>query len=253
MARRIARLSRPQIEEAIAFGGWPLALRPLLAEKLISRRNDLVSAFELEAEFPLLAFDRNVSSADGAVRDGQLRRGTFSEHTQNYGQELLQILRPVYQTLEMLAVKALQGVAASFDKITVTGDQVGIERNIVGEVEITFGRDITPNQWQTGDDDKFLVEDTMYVRFGLGLGLVARGKVSYLKTYKLIYPVKDRRTGMYHDRFILNLLLPTTSVATPSPPTTCSSSRTRSRRRASSSSTRRGPSSGPPSPSSSAS
>lgn len=50
MVRLIARLTRKQIDDAVALGGWPLPLRQLLVEKLISRRNQMVEAFKLVGE-----------------------------------------------------------------------------------------------------------------------------------------------------------------------------------------------------------
>lgn len=208
MARQIAQLSREQITQTLQLAGWPLSIQQLLVEKLINRRNQLVRAFEMEDDYPHMECNRSLTTEDSAVQDGRLTRSQFEGHTQNYHNEIFNILRPVYEGLEMIAVQTLQGIAASFDKRTFLASDFGFESDIVSEVEVTFGRDIIPNTRQTGEDDKFIVEDTMNIRFGLGHGIIVRGKANYVKTYKLAYPVKDRKTGMYNNNFIVNVLLP---------------------------------------------
>jgi hypothetical protein len=208
MARQIAQLSRAQIARSVEIAGWPVSLQQLITEKLINRRNQLVTAFEMGDEYPLLDCNRNITTEDNAVQDGRLTRSQFEGHTQNYYNEVFNLLKPVYEGLEMIAVQTLQGIASNFDKRTFLASDFGFEADIVSEVEVTFGRDIIPNTRQTGDDDKFIVEDTMNVRFGLGYGIILRGKANYVKTYKLAYPVKDRQTGMYNNNFIVNVLLP---------------------------------------------
>lgn len=208
MARQIAQLSREQISRTVELAGWPLSLQQLLTEKLINRRNQLVSAFEMQDEYDILDCNRTITTEDNAVQNGHLTRSQFEGHTQNYHNEVFNLLRPVFEGLEMVAVQTLQGIASSFDKRTFLASDFGIEKDIIAEVEVTFGRDIIPNTRQTGDDDKFIVEDTMNLRFGFGYGIIARGKANYVKTYKLAYPVKDRQAGMYNNNFIVNLLLP---------------------------------------------
>jgi hypothetical protein len=208
MARQIAQLTRSQISRSIELAGWPESLQSLLVEKLINRRNQLVNAFEMSDEYPIMPCDRTLTTNDNAIQNGRLTQSHFEGHTQTYHNETLNLLKPVYEGLEMLAVQALQGVAASFDRKTFVASDFGIEKDIISEVEVTFGREILPNTRQTGDDDKFIVEDTMNIRFGFGYGIILRGKANYVKTYKLAYPVKDRQSGMYNNNFIVNVLLP---------------------------------------------
>lgn len=49
MVRRIARLSREQITDAVKLGGWPDQVGHVLTEKLIKRRNRIVKAFDLDS------------------------------------------------------------------------------------------------------------------------------------------------------------------------------------------------------------
>ena len=64
MTRKIAQLTREQISQAVKLGQWPSTspynYEQLIIEKLISRRNDLVKAFDLENEFSLMSVDKSV-------------------------------------------------------------------------------------------------------------------------------------------------------------------------------------------------
>lgn len=208
MVRLISRLSRKQIADAVRLGGWPQEINLLLTEKLISRRNDLVKAFDLSDEISEIPFDRNISSENGILNRGNLVRTNFEGYTQDFGRELFYLLSPVYEGLENMAVKGAQGALGVFDQYDFTGEDLGFDLDIVGKVEVKFKRKVVHNPAPKGDNDSYLVEDKMEVRFGLGAGVVFRGMSYYIKNYTLIYPVRTRHEGNLANNSIVNFLLP---------------------------------------------
>ncbi|MEQ1663866.1 MAG: hypothetical protein ABL927_00660 [Bdellovibrionales bacterium] len=59
ITRRILKLKRPDFEEIVAQGEYPMPVQKLLVEKLISQRNDLRSIYQLEGTD--LAFNSKIS------------------------------------------------------------------------------------------------------------------------------------------------------------------------------------------------
>jgi hypothetical protein len=78
MARQIAQLTRRQLDDAVALGHWPPAAGRLFGEKLAHRRNELVVALDLLGDatpsgpIALLPVDRELTTADGTVRKGEI-------------------------------------------------------------------------------------------------------------------------------------------------------------------------------------
>lgn len=208
MVRLIAQLSRDQIHTAVKLGGWPKPLEELLVEKLISRRNQLVSAFDLEDDYSLMDFNRTLTTEDGAVKNGILTRSVFDGYTQDFGNELMEVLEPFFKGMKNLAIKAAQSAAGVFDRITLSPEDLGFESDLVGEIQVTFSREVLKNKHQKGRDDIYLVEDKMRVKVGLANGVLFKGRANYIKDYKLIYPVKTEEEGKFHNGFIVNALLP---------------------------------------------
>ena len=208
MTRLIAKLSREQIVDAVELGGWPREVGMLLVEKLISRRNQLVYAFDLEEEFEPIEFDRFITTDNKILLNGELTKDIFIESTQNYQNEIEDVLEPVYDGIESIAVKAALMATSHFDTIVLDGDSFGYDGSLIGEVEVSADRQIVNNPDQKGLTDNYLVEDTVKVRIGLGVGLVARGKINYIKEYKIVYPVETIEEGRYKNGFIFNAMLP---------------------------------------------
>ncbi|MFT6631841.1 MAG: hypothetical protein ACJAS4_001802 [Bacteriovoracaceae bacterium] len=208
MTRLIARLSREQIVDAVELGGWPKEVGMLLVEKLISRRNQLVYAFDLGGEFEPIEFDRFITTENKVLLNGELTKDIFIESTQNYQSEIEDVLEPVYNGMQSIAVKAALKATSHFDTIVLDGDSLGYDGSLIGEIEVSADRQIVNNPDQRGPDDNYLVEDTVKVRIGLGVGIVARGKINYIKEYKIVYPVETIEEGRYKNGFIFNAMLP---------------------------------------------
>ncbi len=208
MIRKIAKLSRSQIADAVRLGGWPTEVAILLTEKLINRRNQLVSAFDLEAELGLLECNRNINTANGVVQNGELTDFSFEDYIRNYGGELHEMMLPIYESAKYYAAQGAIALTSSFDTFVIDSQELGYDSNYLGQIQVTLNRDIKENERKQEIDDNFIVQDRVRVRFSLGVGMVLRGKVSYYKDYRLIYTKKTREEATFNNNFIFNALLP---------------------------------------------
>ncbi len=210
MARKIGQLSRAQIAEAIALGNWPEPVQKLLVEKLIARRNQMIEAFNLQDEVGVLEFDRYLTTENAEVENGHLKKIVYEGHSQDYGSEIHSVLQPIYDNMSYLAAQAMVSMTSAFDTLVIDSRELGYDSDILGEISFSVDRQIKRNEMVKGNDDNYIVMDVLKVRFGLGGGFVVRGKVNYYKEYKLLYPAKDLREATFHNKFILNAMLPRT-------------------------------------------
>ncbi len=215
MVRLIARLTRRQIADAVVLGGWPGPLAKLLVEKLVARRNQLVSVFGLVGErtpeggtISLMKYDRYLTTADGVVKRGNLRKYTFEGFPQYFGPRVNEILALVLRGLRNAAVDTVVNLAGSMRYIVLEPEWFGIDRRIIGKVILRMDREIEQNPNPADVSESFLVKDTMQVGLRLGYGSVISGDVAYWRKYTLVYPVETRDEGRFHDKFVMNLLLP---------------------------------------------
>lgn len=212
--RKIAKITRKQYEDIIEMSGWPEEVGLLLVEKLISRRNDLVSAFELDDEIELMPFNRRVDSENGILENGWLNQTSFEGFTQEFGNEFKNLFAKngpawvVLTGIEKLAISAAIKFAGMVGKVTFDGSLFGFNKAIVSEIELDIDRQISDNPNPKGLDDAYLVQDTFRIKYSLGAGIVLRGFASYYKEYKMIYTAPSYEEAMYKNNFIVNALLP---------------------------------------------
>lgn len=209
MIRKIGKLTRADIKRAFELGGWPLEVQKLYVEKLISRRNDLVEAFELTEEVGLIDVDYNISTENGVLENGQITQREFEGFTTHLGREIVPevaklkgLLRQYYFQAKTAAISGAGNVSIDFNDI-----DLGIDPNVFVGLEVVPTRTIQRNSAQTGNDDYFLVQDSLLVKYRLGLGVVLRGSASYIQEYKLTFPVRTYEDGMYHKNVLLNFFL----------------------------------------------
>jgi len=215
MVRLIARLTRQQITDAVSLAGWPESLRKLVVEKLISRRNQLVKAFFLEGEktpegepITLLKFDRYLTTPDNAVVNGKLKTYWFKGYPLYYGPRFNEVLAMASKGFRNLGIDTFVDILASFNYIVLDPEWFGLDPWIVSKIILRMNREIELNPRPTSERDTWLVKDSMEIGFRLGYGFVLSGDVAYIKKYTLVYPVPSMNAGRFHDKFILNLLLP---------------------------------------------
>jgi len=214
MVRLIAQLTREQIESAVALGGWPDSAGRLLVEKLIHRRNGLVEIFDLvgsdspSGAIELLRVDRKLTTEDGAVVAGELVTGEFTGSTKEFANYWEELLGPVWDVIAMRVVAIVQRSVGEVFAIVLDPDTVGIPAGLVSEILVNVRRQVYPNPDPTSADDYYLVNDDVKIGLRMGGGFVARGEVTFYRSYQLIQPAGTQQAGRLLDRTILNFLLP---------------------------------------------
>ncbi|MBF0361724.1 MAG: hypothetical protein HQK49_11970 [Oligoflexia bacterium] len=83
MARRILSLYRKDFVDIVKSAHFPEAVGLLVVEKLISRRNQMVSLFKLEKEFNILEVDTEISSGD-YLEDGKLLKEKWEGYASRF-------------------------------------------------------------------------------------------------------------------------------------------------------------------------
>ena len=83
IGRRIARLTRQDLEEVVVKSFYPPAVEKLLIEKIVARRNDLLTLLQLDKEFAPLEFNPEVSFAPGLL-DGEIVQEFFDGYVSRF-------------------------------------------------------------------------------------------------------------------------------------------------------------------------
>lgn len=214
MTRQIAQLTKRQIAQTVAIGRWPRAAGQLLTEKLASRRNQLVIAFDLLGEqtpsgsIDLLPVDRNLTTDDGAVRDGKLVTGRFEGSTQEFDNYWEEMLGPVWDRALLFVMAQVQRTVGSVPEIVFDERSVGFPKGLILELLVNFKRTTAENSSPTSARDYYVTNDSFLLGARLGGGFVARGEVAYYRRYSLISPAGTQGEAQYADNTIFNLLLP---------------------------------------------
>lgn len=99
-------------------------------------------------------------------------------------------------------------LAGNLDYIEIASEDLGIDDGLIAKVIFGVSRIVERNPETTGDHDRYLVKDKMRIGLRLGAGFVLAGSASYVKQYTIVYPVSKKLQGVFHDKFIVNLLLP---------------------------------------------
>jgi hypothetical protein len=207
MARRIAQLTRPQIEEAVALGRWPGGVGPLYVERLVNRRNQMVRVFDLEAEYGQLPVDRYLTTPDGSVVDGELLEGRFPEESPiDFGRHHADIFGPVLDVLGDGLMELVQVGVGSVDEIDPGTFELTGEFRIAPEVVVKLSRRVYENPEAEGAFDQHVVQDTLRIGFRIGLGNTGFAQGGWSQALSLAYPVATRHEGLYAKSRLLPLL-----------------------------------------------
>lgn len=208
MARRIAQLTREQIEQAVALGRWPGGVGALYVEKLLNRRNQIVRVFGLEHEYGQLPVDRDLTTPDGSVVDGVLVQSSFPDESPiDYGRHHADVFAPVLQLFGDRLAEVVQVGVGSVDEIDPGTFVLTGELRIAPELVLKLSRRVYANPTPQGRFDQHVVQDTLRIGFRLGLGKVAFAQGGWAQTLSLAYPVATRREGVHAQSRLLPLLL----------------------------------------------
>ena len=116
---------------------------------------------------------------------------------------------PLKNDIQQSTIKRLLTKLANNDSWGLDTLEVGLTGPIVSKAIIKTYRSVRPNLNPKTNEEKYIVEDIIKIGYRMGAKLVvAGGDISFIKTYRLIYPVKNKLDGTWNNKFILNLLLP---------------------------------------------
>lgn len=214
MVRRIARLSRKQIEEAVEMGGWPhrapFNYRQLMAEKLISRRNDMVKAFGLEGDLApdgtriqLMSVDRHVEKQAFASKKNGL-----PDYTVDFSPEMKNsIMDPAMKRVGELIRDGAITLAGTVNRISVEPEWFGWDDGVITQVIVNTSRTVVKNPNPKNLEESYIVRDDFKLGARLGYGMVVSGDVSYVRSFSLVYPVATHEIGMTGDFYLARLLV----------------------------------------------
>ncbi|NDD91488.1 hypothetical protein EBZ37_05325 [bacterium] len=196
MLRRIARLSREQITEAVKLGYWhnqrPNDVRSLLVERLIQRRNHLLKAFDLIGS----------KDTDGSVIQelpvhveatlGVKPLPNSKVDVVDYGPEFSQrVFKPLMHQL----AKAIWDLGESFvgavGAARLDPSWLGIDSSIITEVIISRDRQFVRNPEPSSSEDTYIVKDDYRIGLRLGAGFVASGDIAYIREHSILFTAKD--------------------------------------------------------------
>lgn len=211
--RLIATLTREQISQAVKLGKWPTCMARIYTEKLIARRNDLVTALRLEgspssngAPIKLLPVDLRSTTInfDLVCDEEELAR----EHTSNYDFDLDFLLRPVAKTALRALLDTARGTLNDTRHITLNHAEAGFDASIIAQVILNVSRTYEKNPFPTSEEDLFIFQDHMEVGLRLGGSYGAFKDAVYSRHFTLSYPARSVEEARLKDGFIANIFLP---------------------------------------------
>lgn len=211
MVRRIARLSKKQIRDAINLGGWPEGPAILLTEKMSNRRNQLVKALGLSSEFGMLDVNKRVTSESGSVVDGKIDNDRLKdlavpvtgEWQRSFEAALLMLHESLVEGTISLSTNAIQNISFDFPDLVSNG-------KFAGNLMVGLKRTIAQNREPKDANDRYIVKDT--VRLGFKLGASAphgiKGELRLYRDYTLYYGIPESKVAYRKLDYITALLNP---------------------------------------------
>lgn len=206
--RLIGSLSREQIENAVAAGDWPAPIAALITEKLCARRNQLVAAFGLAPSLGILPANRLLTTEDGVVKDGILKRSRVEDSVADYGDEQVRMREQAMRALKLATTRLVQMGAKAVGFLKVTEADIGIAQGLISEVLFKIERQIEENPNPDDDTERFVVRDRLKLGFRLGAGLMLQGHATIWQQHDLVYPASTESQALRAGNQALNLMLP---------------------------------------------
>lgn len=210
LARRIARLSRDQIKDAVKLGRMSSSASATLVEKLSKRRNRIVEAFNLQEEFlPLPEYE--VDETGNEKRDIGLKG--FNGLIYNLDYELINFIMPAIwnfgyeQTKSVLDSRIIQPLRT---ELRFRGDNFfGLGKPFSNGLILRVNRTISKDKEPDGMKEKYLVHDEFVIGWELGGSLLyADAGMTYFRSYNLIYPSDNNGKAYFNPNYLGNMLLP---------------------------------------------
>ncbi len=211
--RRMARLSRTQISEAVALGKWDPKVAGILVEKLLARRNSLIKAFGLENEVKSSAIDYSVAPSDEEFEKTPANKKNAPMSLPDFIKTpLSSIIGPTLLAIESSLINSVikEATKPLEKEFYFKGEDIwGIDAPFASGLILKVNRHITKNAEPRSIMERYLVHDEITIGWVLGVGSIdVNGKAIYYRSFNLIYPVKEQRSGLYLPHYLANLFLP---------------------------------------------
>lgn len=186
MARKIAKLTKADIEYALKLSGMTEVEQTLYVAKLVNRRNEFVKAFELEDEFELLPnIDIDNYNVDGLVKNGKIIKTSLkkSSRFQTQISSLYHLTRmftaaiPMNKVTEGLVLNVGHNIGLQGESALATFTKELSEKTQLFSfpgVEFKLTRGIQDTRFQQFEDSsqRFFTVDRLSVEFNLNAGII---------------------------------------------------------------------------------
>ncbi len=203
MARYFAQIKKAQLEQIIQYSGWPDEIGRLFLEKMTTRRNEIISAFELEKEGHKLwdEVDPKKFNYKDHIYKGKLKKGYKSPTPVDYykynivpfltGDLLVSIIPQILKATQSIPYYRIVPLPVDLPGITFERFYPSLGFGV------RVNRTITKNPEATSQDKNWLTHDTLELfgtigaraYFPITQALTGKIKGQYLlgKQYSLAY------------------------------------------------------------------
>jgi hypothetical protein len=210
MIRKIAQLTRKQIEDSVEIGGWPKEepynIHRLLIEKLISRRNHFVKTFGLLGE--TLPNGSKIEWIEFTKKDIEQVPEYIGEYTVDFSKEASDLTRDPLRQIPHLILNLMKVGVSTIQKIEIDPIELGIDAGFISQIIVSVERELVRNPNPKDESETFLVKDKFLIGTRIGAGYIISGDVAKYREYTLIRTARTEHEAKYKDNFFLNLRLP---------------------------------------------
>lgn len=212
-AKLIADLTRPQLEKATEIGGWPSCIADIYVEKMISRRNDLLSNLNLIGKkshsgktISLMTMTKSLEELDF---DGVCSKEKINEEfTTDFDFDLKFLFGPMGSSIWNGLLDLARSRIGDANKIVINSPEFGLETSYITDIIINLKRDIERNEKPSSEEDLYIVKDHFEVGMRLGISFGVFKDYTYTRSFTLAYPARTQSEARMNNGFVVNALLP---------------------------------------------
>lgn len=174
MAQRISRIKLGTLMELISLSSNSLEENNRILNLLMAKRNFLIEYFQLDAK--VIHFKDYYNGIEKSMINKSNQYDKYFTYQGRY-----------FSSSKFR--KAILKMSKYFDSIVIGPGTLGIDTSIISDIEFSPSKIVSPNPRSTSDDDRFIVQTKVKVKYSLGAGIVLRGKISYIREYNLTFPI----------------------------------------------------------------
>ncbi|MES2965747.1 MAG: hypothetical protein V4760_17835 [Bdellovibrionota bacterium] len=212
-ARLIGSLSREQIAAAVDHGNWPQCMRPILVEKLVVRRNDILQGLDLIGARQLDGSLLQLLPATGPQASFDIdklcdTKQVAQEFTSEFELDTARIIQIVARQAQHISAGLARSGVNKMRRFQLSGPQLGLDKRAIVDVIFDVDRVIERNPDPKTEQDVYLLKDRFEIGYRLGANFGIYKDFIYTRAFTLVYPVRSVREAELNNGFIVNALLP---------------------------------------------